>query len=525
MTLRLSSWIPLVAGCAVGAPVALTRPTTPDLPGPRVHTITVAPDGSFAPQSLTIRHGDTVEWQLHDRADSIVSVDPGAPELCDAAIPYDPDDLTGPATGAAGGVFSLGPWDRGLEAVDADRCPYCATEVDPAGDCLCAVGRTGATMTSTWEDPALTGVMIRLAWRDLQIGPGTSDDRFDWTVLDREVRHAVEAGKLYSLTIKAGRDGTPDWLFDAGVDGLEFRDGGSDATGCGEWMKLGDPTDRAYRDRYFALWSAVSDHLRQRADWFRALAFVKPSGANLDSAENRLPNSCADGCPICSTETWAGHGYTPSGLYGFYDAQFELLSELFPGKPLSYELIGEGFPLVGESGSWLGMDPEPADLPGPAEQTDTILTHGTDALGERFFIQENGLSVEGEPPNGKVVQAGDDGFLTGFQTTNASGDRAGADPTDLDSALANAFDNSAAVFVEAYEDRLWEASAAGALPSGYTLAEWTARFQARLAADEEALVHRFTFDADDDAGRTFTYVHGAKCAESDGAWGEIVVVP
>ena len=61
----------------------------------------------------------------------------------------------------------------------------------------------------------------------MQIGPGTADASFDFTILDREVGKAVKNGKLYSLAIKAGDDGTPAWLFTNGVTALTLQDSGS----------------------------------------------------------------------------------------------------------------------------------------------------------------------------------------------------------------------------------------------------------------------------------------------------------
>ena len=39
---------------------------------------------------------------------------------------------------------------------------------------------------------------------------------------------AVKNGKLYSLGIKAGQDGAPDWIFSHGVSALKLQDSGND---------------------------------------------------------------------------------------------------------------------------------------------------------------------------------------------------------------------------------------------------------------------------------------------------------
>ena len=83
-------------------------------------------------------------------------------------------------------------------------------------------------MNATWQDPSLTGVFIRLLWSELQKAPGTADSSFDFMVLDREMNQAVKNGKVFSLSIKAGDDGTPLWLFTNGVTALSLQDSGSD---------------------------------------------------------------------------------------------------------------------------------------------------------------------------------------------------------------------------------------------------------------------------------------------------------
>jgi hypothetical protein len=37
--------------------------------------------------------------------------------------------------------------------------------------------------------------------------------------------------------------------------------------------------------------------LKSRADWYRALGYIRTSGADLFSHENRLPKNCVTGCP------------------------------------------------------------------------------------------------------------------------------------------------------------------------------------------------------------------------------------
>ena len=117
-------------------------------------------------------------------------------------------------------------------------------------------------------------------------------------------------------------------------------------------MDLGSPTGAVYRQLYSAVLTETAKFIKTRADWYRALEYVRISGANLVSNENRLPKNCDTGCP-CNTSIFAGGGYRPSGLYTFYDEQMKLLHDLFPGKPMGYMLIQDGFPRINETGGFL----------------------------------------------------------------------------------------------------------------------------------------------------------------------------
>ncbi|HKO55081.1 MAG TPA: hypothetical protein VJ276_04335, partial [Thermoanaerobaculia bacterium] len=374
------------------------------------------------------------------------------------------------------------------------------------------------------------------------------DSSFDFTTLDREVDKAVKNGKVYSLGIKAGDDGTPAWLFTNGVTALQLQDSGSDDdAGCGSRMTLGSPTDVAYQNHYFALLRKVASHLKSRADWYRALAYIKPSGANLFSHENRLPKRCASGC-VCNTQVFAEHGYTPAGLYAFYQAQTSLFVSEFPEKTMSYALIQEGFPRVSNSGAYetTSGNSSGGALPGGTEQTQTIINNGQAAHGLLFAVSHNGLTTKKADnclaninapgcPNKFVLQEGLEGQVTGWQTNNAE---KVSNPADVDSALLNALANSQGVYVELYEERFWEAvrQPGGILDpagSGRTMSQWAAEFQNRRRTLFPSIPdpfpttyrHTFTRTLPDAAGnQTFHYVHGSKCGASASP-AAIVVLP
>ncbi len=517
------------------------------------YVVKVNADGSFAPPTTYISNGDTVEWSLSGPGDSIIPVNWNGVSagVCSAVKPYsaaDPNDLTGPMPLAASGIYTLSPLDNGYVVVPASS--VCSPGQPPraavGSQMLCPGGAIGATMDSTWQDPSLAGVFIRLLWKDIQSAPGTADASFDFSILDREITKAVRNGKLYSLGIKAGNDGTPAWLFANGVTPLALQDSGNDDPGCGSKMTLGNPTGTNYQNRYFDLLRKVASHIKSRADWYRSLAYIKPSGANLFSHENRLPKRCTSGC-ICNTQLFAQDGYTPARIYAFYQAQTALLASEFPGKTMSYALIQEGFPLINNAGGYEKSDGSSSNgaLPGGTEQTQTIIDNGQASYGTLFTVQHNGLGTRKvnnclTAPNGPgcpnrwVLQEGAEGQVTGFQTNNETGV---ANAADTDSALQNELINSQGVFIELYEERFWEAvhqpnGVIDPLGSGRTMAQWANEFQSRRRTafpsipDPFPATYRHTFTRTQQAGnQTYYYVHGAKCGIGNALPGAIVVLP
>jgi hypothetical protein len=413
------------------------------------------------------------------------------------------------------------------------------------------------TMDSTWANPAITGVFIRLKWSDIQTGPGTYDD----TLLLRAVDKAVANGKLYSIGIKSGAENgaTPTWLFEppplgAGLTPVVL-DWNEDSASCSTPPhEYGDPTDPVYRELYLDMLSHVASVLKQNSARWRSLAYVKVSGANSRSAENRLPNGCkvGPGC-ICNNEEWANAGYTPDGLYTFYREQMARISAEFPGKSMTYSLIQAGFPRVNNDGCYLddtstAICPPLVSTPmvGAFEQTVTIINQARAHYGDDVAIAHLGLGPKPDFSDPLLYQVGTDcplpldpagnfafgsngvgsgcpnkwaydvgavGGLTHYQTNNATGV---ATMAELESAFQNMWANSNSAMLEIYEARAWKAGDSvldPTLPASEqrTLADWNERLHERRRADFPQLgdpapsTISFTFTRSIDPYETFYY--------------------
>ncbi len=461
-------------------------PPQGDRTEPLEHSIAVTESGEFIPPVTCIAPGDTVVWEfagspyLHSIIPVAEPAQDAAPaELCRNYQAWNPDDaneFTGPMPEAVSGIFSRADDEQGLvgpgEVGACERYGPCVpqpgrascsgaklgkSEVINAGECY-GPGRTceppegKSTCTvpkqepgnyfytnhhTTWANPGVTGVLFVFDWRDLEPAKG----QYYWEELDRTIQDAVDHGKFYSLVIKADatRTGLPDWLFAAepegmGLDPLIFFDQYGNGETCEQARNYkriqAHILDYRFRERYLGVLAAIADHIKLKNAHYRALAYIKPSGANLQSPENHLPQGCleeqygaspeacgcvddkqatlgleeaiaqcselhgdASCCGLCNDEIWAttkylrgksdteGSTYSASDLVDFYTEQTAHLARHYPGKSMAYALIQDGFPKrgipAGEPGTWI---------------TEQILRRGAEEQGLEFVVQHNALN-------------------------------------------------------------------------------------------------------------------------------------
>jgi len=571
-------WIGLLIGLVAVVTVAcgeLGRKTAQGGPGLAakamwpVKPFTVDAAGNISPQQAELHSGQTAVWTFATAspANALVRQTWISPNY--VAAPYDPsyvNEFMTPLPKGMSGIFVISENEGGF----VEQTTPCVAPSEMratrtvAGQqqylCTTDPSRTAPnyqkTMDSTWANPAITGVFIRLKWSDLQTSPTTYDD----SILLREVDKAVANGKLYSIGIKSGaeNDATPSWLFypppaGAGLTPV-MLDWNEDSSSCNTPLHAyGDPTDPTYRQLYFDMLSHVASVLKQNSARWRSLAYVKLSGANSRSAENRLPNGCkvGRGC-TCNNRAWAEAGYTPDGLVLFYQEQMARIAREFPGKSMSYSLIQAGFPRVNNEGCYLGITmticPTNVNSPmiGPFAQTEAIINHARSTYGDDVTIAHLGLGPKpdfsntavyttgtGCPlpkdlngndvfgpngvgsgcPNKWVTDVGATGGLTHFQTNNASGV---SNTMQLASALDNMWSNSNSAMLEIYEARAWEANDSildPTLPPAQrrTLAQWNQRLHDRRRNNFPALgdpaptTISFTFTRSLDPYETFYY--------------------
>ncbi len=504
-----------------GIPLCLLALGLPNLASAQSeHVVTVDANGQFTPQSLEIEAGDTVRWLFDNRHDSVVRIpEPVGAGVCESERPYDaldPNEFSGPMPVGASGVFVMGPRNLGL-VVEQDGCSTDQIDGWPVqvGDqYLCEGGPEQQLMDWTWGSDANSGGFVRLTWSDIDLGPDAAE-RYNFEALTHELNQAADHGKLLSLVVLAGVHGTPEWVYEQGVQQLSV----THFHGENKVLTMANAVDPAYTTLYNELLTAIADHIKSDARWYRSLAFVKLSGINDETPENKLPRGCvADLAMPCNNEVWATADppYRPSALLAAYESQALTIAREFPGKSMQYMLIQDGFPLVNDDGDYLGRDAlgmevevdangdGVVDVP-PLVQTEAVIELLQGLVGDTVVIQHNGLLTGPDPdyvalpavtvnpvmghckyydshpvggpvydyagtgcPNRWVLEAGYttrtlevDPYVsvTSYQMTSSRSDmdRIAATTEDLEAVFANGYDNSDAVMVEMYEDMAWAA--------------------------------------------------------------------
>jgi hypothetical protein len=356
-------------------------------------TVTVNLDGSFTPSNVTVNEGDSITFVAASgklrTTDAVVRV--GFPELTAATttscmttsqpydathtLPGDDNELTGPLRRGTSGIYALGPEDsdgfyEGTTAMATcndvalaagGQVPVAGESWDRDGDGLEDAEIVGSgklcrkykrngkpsntnsqfILQSTWNNPDVTGGVVRINWRDLykETAPGTGIYIHDYSKLDTELENAAQRGKLVFLEVIAG-DGIPEWLFKDtptrvspivdssqtelvahSVLPIETQDFGTSnkyvvsPTDCGYERKMGSPGDPNYQAAMIATITDVTAHIRASSAHFQALASLKVTGLNFLTGEMRLPKRClshtdptdgaANASCWCNTRIWA----------------------------------------------------------------------------------------------------------------------------------------------------------------------------------------------------------------------------
>ena len=431
---------------------------------------------------LSVRAGDVMMFRSLSPQDAIIEVNSrgltGAqlcsdnnlpagtahPVVAQAPLPsshYAANELSGPYRAYPAGSYAL--------SVGSDACGYVektsaclspneqlsATQVNAAGktENLCSISPLlmsvadptkpannpprenpacvrGKVLDTTWSDPAVQGVFLRLDWKDLNTAYGV----YNWTALDRELVSAVRHGKTVTVGVRVGGNSIPDWAFDTGdvslgaIKKVVLKDWGSGGDAlpngnCGFDYAVASPSDLAFRKLFKKMIADMGSHMRDDQRRFSVLAGVKITGMGMATLENRLPSRCniavkntalgdtgtqghiismsttslanpvfdpkyslstdpsvarikdVSQC-VCNAQVLQFAGYRPSTLQAFYAEVEATIHENFGYKQKIFMNISDGFPQIGEGGRFLGDHLKPPILTSTLQAGQTVLTYG-----------------------------------------------------------------------------------------------------------------------------------------------------
>lgn len=258
-----------------------------------------------------------------------------------------------------------------------------------------------------YDNPAVNGVFIRIAWNAIQPAP----DRYDWTLLDQVVKPALAKNKRLSIGLLAAVY-SPKWLADKGVPFATYNVKSN--TGCHD-ANIPQLWNDAYLQAYLAAMGALKAHLQQLGA-YDALYSVKNSAISINTLELRMPTSTS--CSDTVTGQLVASGYRPSTMVAAYATIARGLGSLFPEKLVAQPFLeNEPFPAVDEQGQTI-----------PRRKVTTshdMVATCIRLLGARCAMQNEALGL-GPKISQRVLQAKREGATIGWQTNLYEGQRGGA---------------------------------------------------------------------------------------------------
>jgi hypothetical protein len=297
----------------------------------------------------------------------------------------------------------------------------------------------GVPSAATWNNPLLSGVVIRTYWRDVQKGPR----EFDWSYLDAQLRAAADHHKRVHVMIAPGFYSPTFVLSDSKVKTAKFDlpAGPNKVSAAAQAMPL--PWDAAYE----AYWFQFVDALGQRYRNHAGLGYVSITGPNAHNGEISMPRDAAD-----EAEWRRLVNNDPNELERrlgeAWHRAIDRFCTDFKGKQVTLAIINESLPLS------VGARSE-------ARYIEDLAAYGASHYAATFGLQTNGLdSATGKTPEmWTLIQSYAGKIFVGFQTRAPSNLYRGAGRTAAsdkvrayrETLLVNGVSHGAD-FIEVYED-------------------------------------------------------------------------
>tara|TARA_R110002096_G_scaffold173781_2_gene347938 strand:- start:81054 stop:82229 length:1176 start_codon:yes stop_codon:yes gene_type:complete len=175
---------------------------------------------------------------------------------------------------------------------------------------------TGSIIPAIAELDHVDGVLVRVAWEDIETSPGV----YDWSLIDGQIQAAQSYGIKISLAVINGLV-APDWLPAIGTQMFDYTFHKSQES-------IPVPWDTTFQNRWNQF---IADFgARYSTEDTISLVYITTSSAN--GFEMQLPRSPTD------VANWNAIGYTDEKYASAWKSAMDAFADAFPNHPLSHEV-------------------------------------------------------------------------------------------------------------------------------------------------------------------------------------------
>jgi hypothetical protein len=295
-----------------------------------------------------------------------------------------------------------------LAGPGAAAAPHGIIALNQYGHCA-TPGDCGALSPTAADNPAISGLMIRLNWKDVQTGPKPTD--FDWAMTDNVFSQAGR-DRFVVLSFVPGIQ-TPDWVM------AQIPSGGKmtlcipygSKSDVGQQRTIPKPWNATYLKLWYQFLKAVADRYAGNPQF----VMIAAAGPTSVSEEMSLPGAQGSSkvCPIADgVQAWISAGYTPQMYVDAWSDVFKQYAAVFPKQYVSLALY-RGLPIAAGGGS---QDPSQVRA-----TPRSVISAGMSALGDRFAVEANGLVWNSASNMAyQLVQTNGGKAVTGFELATAA---------------------------------------------------------------------------------------------------------
>jgi hypothetical protein len=316
-----------------------------------------------------------------------------------------------------------------------EQYPHC----DPSSSASCPA--SDAPLANAAQNPAISGLMLRMTWEDMEPSDGT----FNWPITDAvfklaeqstsisQPRPGLTAHKFVVLSFVPGFE-TPSWALRDPAGKLPSAATGSFCipygVGAGTTATLPLPWDPTYLNNWSNFLQQIASHYESKPEFL----MITADGPTSISEEMSLPGAAGPASPCdesADIASWKDLGYTSERYAAAWSTAFQDFHANFPNQVTSFAYY-RGLP-----------------IPGAAQRTKMpadVTSEGELSLGHDFALEANGLTYQSpDDPAYQFVSSNSGSAITGFEmataaTTNAANmtQEGGPGATTASQALQNA---------------------------------------------------------------------------------------